>query len=156
MADRKEGAIIVTMSELKDWYLELSHSQKQRFLGAVGYDLAVAFRGYGQDAILNPKFWFGVNELHYALYAAINALAAEVDLRTVWDHLFFVARDYNLTDILTSRLASAKDQITLSDAMREKTAEATRGARGKPAEVESAGGKGAQKWPDSEVANRLT
>jgi hypothetical protein len=156
MADRKEGAIIVTMSELKDWYLELSHSQKQRFLGAVGYDLAVAFRGYGQDAILNPKFWFGVNELHYALYAAINALGAEVDLRTVWDHLFFVARDYNLTDILTSRLASARDQITLSDSMREKGAEATRATRGKPAEVESAGGKGGQKWPDSEVANRLT
>ena len=155
MADRKEGAIIVTMSELKDWYLELSHSQKQRFLGAVGYDLAVAFRGYGQDAILNPKFWFGVNELHYALYAAINALGAEVDLRTVWDHLYFVARDYNLTDILTSRLAAAKDQITLSDAMREKTAEGIRATRGKSTEVESADGKGAQKWQDSGVASRV-
>src|SRR6266852_7624371 len=139
MADRKEGAIIVTMSELKDWYLELSHSQKQRFLGAVGYDLAVAFRGYGQDAILNPKFWFGVNELHYALYAAINALGAEVDLRTVWDHLFFVAGEYNLTDILTSRLASAKDQITLSNAMLEK------GVRGKAGKVESESGNGVEK-----------
>lgn len=131
------------LAEAREWYLELSHSQKQRFLGAVGHDLTVSFRGYGQDAILNPKFWFGVNELHYALYAAINALGAEVDLRTIWDHLFFVAGDYNLTDILTSRLASAKDQITLSDSMREKTAEATRGARGKPGKIESAGGNGA-------------
>src|SRR6266852_6375353 len=143
------------LTELKDWYLELSYSQKQRFLGAVGHDLTVSFRGYKQDAILNPKFWFGVNELHYALYAAINALAAEVDLRTVWDHLFFVAGDYNLTDILVSRLAAAKDQITLSDAMREKGAEATRATRGKPAEIESAGGKGAQKWQDSEVVSRV-
>ena|SRR3989442_572659 len=143
------------LTELKDWYLELSHSQKQRFLGAVGYDLTVSFRGYGQDAILNPKFWFGVNELHYALYAAINALGAEVDLRTVWDHLFFVARDYKLTDVLASRVAAAKDQITLSDAMREKGAEATWATRGKPAEVETAGGKDAQKWQDSEVANRI-
>ncbi len=156
MAERKGGASMAAMAEAKDWYLELSHSQKQRFLGAVGYDLTVAFRGYGQDAILNPRFWFGVNELHYALYAAINALGAEVDLRTVWDHLFFVAGDYNLTDILTSRLASARDQITLSDSMREKTAEATRATRGKSAEVESAGGKGGQKWPDYEVANRIT
>src|SRR6266849_1638365 len=143
------------LTEVKDWYLELSYSQKQRFLGAVGHDLTLSFRGYKEDAILNPKFWFGVNELHHALYGAINALGAEVDLRTVWDHLFFGAGDYNLTDILTSRLASAKDQITLSDAMREKGAEAIRATRGKPAEVESAGGKGAQKWPDSEVANRI-
>jgi hypothetical protein len=104
---------------------------------------------------LNPKFWFGVNELHYALYAAINALGAEVDLRTVWGHLFFAAGDYNLTDILASRLAAAKDQITLSDAMREKSAEASRATRGKSGEVESAGGKGAQKWPDAGVANRI-
>jgi len=47
-----------------------------------------------------------------------------------------VARNYNLTDILTSRLAAAKDQIMLSDAMRE------HGARGKPGKVESAGGNG--------------
>src|SRR5712692_8554560 len=131
------------LEEARDWYLKLSPSQKQRFLGAVGYDLTVSFRGYGQDAILNPKFWFGVNELHYALYAAINALGAEVDLRTIWDHLFFVAGEYNLTDILTSRLASAKDQITLSDSMREKTAEATRGACGKTGKVKSTGGNGA-------------
>ncbi len=63
---------------------------------------------------------------------------------------------FRLTDILTSRLASARDQITLSDSMREKTAEATRATRGKSAEVESAGGKGGQKWPDYEVANRIT
>jgi len=131
------------LAELKDWYLELSNTQKQRFLGAVGYDLTVSFRGYGQDAILNPKFWFGVNELHNALYGAINALGAEIDIQTIWDHLFFVARDYNLTDILTSRLAAAKDQITLSDAMREKGAEGIRGTRGKPGKVESAGGNGA-------------
>ena len=155
MADRKSGASIAAMAEAKDWYLEQSHSQKQRFLGAVGHDLTVSFRGYKEGAILNPKFWFGVNELHYALYAAINALGAEVDLRSVWDHLFSVAGDYNLTDILTSRIASAKDQITLSDAMREKTADATRAARGKSAEDESAGGKGGQKWPDYEVANRI-
>jgi hypothetical protein len=124
------------LEEAKDWYLALSYSQKQRFLGAVGHDLTLSFRGYGQDAILNPKFWFGVNELHNALYGAINALGAEVDLRTVWDHLFFVARNYNLADILTSRIAAAKDQITLSDAMREK------GARGKLGKVESAGGIG--------------
>src|SRR5712692_10348663 len=122
------------LEEARDWYLKLSPSQKQRFLGAVGYDLTVSFRGYGQDAILNPKFWFGVNELHNALYGAINALGAEIDIQPVWDHLFFVARNYNLTDILTSRLAAAKDQITLSDAMRE------RGVRGKPIKVESAGG----------------
>jgi hypothetical protein len=143
------------LTEVKDWYLELPNPQKQRFLGAVGHDLRLSFRGYKEDAILNPKFWFGVNELHYALYGAINALGAEVDIQTVWDHLFFVARDYNLTDILISRLAAAKDQITLSDAMREKTAEAIRATRGKSAEVESAGGKGAQKWQDSEVVGRV-
>ena len=141
------------LTEVKDWYLELSYSQKQRFLGAVGHDLTLSFRGYKEDAILNPKFWFGVNELHHALYGAINALGAEVDVQTVWDHLFFVARDYNLTDVLASRVAAAKDQITLSDAMREKGAEATRATRVKSAEVESAGGEGAQKWQDSEVAN---
>ena len=127
----------------KEWYLELPNAQKQRFLGAVGHDLTLSFRGYKEDAILNPKFWFGVNELHHALYGAINALGAEIDIQTVWDHLFFVARDYNLTDILTSRLAAAKDQITLSDAMREKGAEGIRGTRGKPGKVESAGGNGA-------------
>ncbi len=131
------------LTELKDWYLELPHAQKQRFLGAVGHDLTLSFRGYKEDAILNPKFWFGVNELHHALYGAINALGAEIDIQTVWDHLFFVARDYNLTDILTSRLAAAKDQITLSDAMREKGAEGIRGTRGKPGKVESSGGNGA-------------
>ncbi len=124
------------LEEAKDWYLALSYSQKQRFLGAVGHDLTVSFRGYGQDAILNPKFWFGVNELHNALYGAINALGAEIHIQTVWDHLFFVARNYNLADVLASRIAAAKDQITLSDAMREK------GARGKPGKVESAGGNG--------------
>jgi hypothetical protein len=141
------------LTEVKDWYLELPNPQKQRFLGAIGHDLTLSFRGYKEDAILNPKFWFGVNELHHALYNAINALGAEVDIQTVWDHLFFVARDYNLTDVLASRVAAAKDQIALSDAMREKGAEATRATRGKSAEVESAGGKGAQKWQDSEVAN---
>jgi hypothetical protein len=143
------------LTEVKDWYQELPNPQKQRFLGAVGHDLTLSFRGYKEDAILNPKFWFGVNELHHALYGAINALGAEVDIQTVWDHLFFVARDYNLTDILTSRLAAAKDQITLSDSMREKTAEAIRATRGKSAEVESAGGKGAQKWQDSELVSRV-
>src|ERR1700674_5411359 len=143
------------LTEVNDWYQELPNPQKQRFLGAVGHDLTLSFRGYKEDAILNPKFWFGVNELHHALYGAINALGAEVDIQTVWDHLFFVARDYNLTDILTSRLAAAKDQITLSDSMREKTAEAIRVTREKSAEVESAGGKGAQKWQDSELASRL-
>jgi hypothetical protein len=102
----------------------------------------VSFRGYRQDAILNPKSWFGVNELHYVPYGAINALGAEIDVQTVWDHLFFAAGNYNLTDILTSRLASAKDEITLSDSMREKTAEAIRGVRGKPGKVELAGGHG--------------
>jgi hypothetical protein len=131
------------LTEVKDWYLELPSPQKQRFLGAVGHDLTLSFRGYKEDAILNPKFWFGVNELHHALYGAINALGAEVDIQTVWDHLFFVASEYNLTDILTSRLAAAKDQITLSDAMREKGAEAIRGTRGKPTKVESTGGNGA-------------
>ena len=143
------------LTEVKDWYQELPNPQKQRFLGAVGHDLTLSFRGYKEDAILNPKFWFGVNELHHALYGAINALGAEVDIQTVWDHLFFVAGDYNLTDVLASRVAAAKDQITLSDAMREKGAEATRATRGKSAEVESAGGKGAQKWPDAGVANRI-
>jgi hypothetical protein len=131
------------LTEAKEWYLELPNTQKQRFLGAVGHDLTLSFRGYKEDAILNPKFWFGVNELHHALYGAINALGAEIDIQTVWDHLFFVARDYNLTDILTSRLAAAKDQITLSDAMREKGAEGIRGTRGKPGKVESSGGNGA-------------
>jgi hypothetical protein len=131
------------LTEAKDWYLELPNTQKQRFLGAVGHDLTLSFRGYKEDAILNPKFWFGVNELHNALYGAINALGAEIDIQTVWDHLFFVARDYNLTDILTSRLAAAKDQITLSDSMREKGAEAIRGTRGKPGKIESTGGNGA-------------
>ena len=143
------------LDEAKVWYLALSYSQKQRFLGAVGHDLTLSFRGYREDAILNPKFWFGVNELHNALYGAINALGAEIDLQIVWDHLFFVARNYNLTDVLTSRIAAAKDQITLSDAMREKTADATRATRGKSAEDESAGGKGGQKWPDYEVSNRI-
>jgi hypothetical protein len=128
------------LTEVKDWYLELPNPQKQRFLGAVGHDLTLSFRGYKEDAILNPKFWFGVNELHHALYGAINALGAEVDIQTVWDHLFFVARDYNLTDVLASRVAAAKDQITLSDAIREKTAEATRASRGKPVKVELVGG----------------
>ena len=141
------------LTDAKEWYLELPNAQKQRFLGAVGHDLTLSFRGYKEDAILNPKFWFGVNELHHALYGAINALGAEIDIQTVWDHLFFVARDYNLTDVLASRVAAAKDQITLSDAMREKGAEATRATRGKSAEVESEGGKGAQKWQDSEVVN---
>ena len=126
---------MATMAEVKDWYLGLPNSQKQRFLAAVGLNLTISFRD-SKPGNLNPKSWFGVNELHYALYAAINALGAEVDLRTVWDHLFFVAGDYNLTDILISRLAAAKDQITLSDAMRE------HGARGKPGKVESAGGNG--------------
>jgi hypothetical protein len=130
------------LTEMKDWYLELPNTQKQRFLGAVGHDLTLSFRGYKEDAILNPKFWFGVNELHNALYGAINALGAEVDIQTVWDHLFFVARDYNLTDVLTSRLAAAKDQITLSDAMRERGADGIRVTRGKTGKVESAGGNG--------------
>jgi hypothetical protein len=131
------------LAEVKDWYLELPNPQKQRFLGAVGHDLTLSFRGYKEDAILNPKFWFGVNELHHALYSGINALGAEIDVQTIWDHLFFVARDYNLTDVLASRVAAAKDQITLSDAMREKGAEAIRATRGKPAKVETAGGNGA-------------
>ncbi len=66
------------LTEVKDWYLELPNPQKQRFLGAIGHDLTLSFRGYKEDAILNPKFWFGVNELHHALYGAINALGAEV------------------------------------------------------------------------------
>ena len=44
---------------------------------------------------------------------------------------------------ISARLAAAKDQITLSYAMREKGTEATRGARGKSVKVESAGGNGA-------------
>ena len=128
------------LTEMKDWYLELPNTQKQRFLGAVGHDLTLSFRGYKEDAILNPKFWFGVNELHNALYGAINALGAEIDIQTVWDHLFFVARDYNLTDVLASRLTSAKDQITLSDSMREKGAETIRATREKPVKVELVGG----------------
>jgi hypothetical protein len=131
------------LTEVKDWYLELPNPQKQRFLGAVGHDLTLSFRGYKEDAILNPKFWFGVNELHHALYGAINALGAEIDVQTVWDHLFFVARDYNLTDVLASRVEAAKDQITLSDAMREKGVEASRVTRGKPGKVETGSGNGA-------------
>ena len=143
------------LTEMKDWYLELPIRQKQRFLGAVGHDLTLSFRGYKEDAILNPKFWFGVNELHNALYSAINALGAEIDIQTVWDHLFFVARDYNLTDVLTSRLAAAKDQITLSDAMRERGADGIRVTRGKPVKVESPDANDEQKWQDPVMANRI-
>jgi hypothetical protein len=107
------------MLEVKDWYLGLPNSEKQRFLATVGRDLTVQFRGYKPGAALNPKSWFGVNEMHHQIYDAIIAMAEikHYDPNISWDHLFFLAREYNLTGTLTSALNGAKDAMTRADAM---------------------------------------
>jgi len=112
---------MATMAEVKDWYLGLPNSQKQRFLAAVGLNLTISFRD-SKPGNLNPKSWFGVNELHHTLYGAIDVLGAGIDGKTVWDHIFFSARQYNLTGTLTSTFESAKDAMTLVDAMGQKAA----------------------------------
>jgi hypothetical protein len=112
---------MATMAEVKDWYLRLPNSQKQRFLAAVGLNLTISFR-HSKPGNLNPKSWFGVNELHQALYGTIDVLGSGIDDKIVWDHILVIARQYNLTGTLTSTLESAKEAMTLVAAMGQKAA----------------------------------
>lgn len=104
------------MTEIRDWYLELTNPQKQVFFETVGANLAVIVRAHHDGNLLRrdrsaDNLRGGINELHHQLFQQIEAIGTgrgRYSDSLFWDHLLCEARYYKLTENLSAALESAR------------------------------------------------